>query len=245
MSVNVYDAIVLKNINYKDNDKLYTLFTRQIGKITANAKGVRRISSKRAGSLDSISKVKVGIFEGQGGKRTITEVESVKSFSKIKNSPEKTSKAFYLAELVLKHTEDEYQNPYLYDLFVRTLDLIDDNDLGSEVYLALFQIFFIQNLGFDLNFSKCSNCFKPFSEFTNFYMSNELGGFVCGDCYKDSFNFDKFPISLEIARFLNAARSSPKAMPKFDPHVIHASNEILKNYIKSIFEKELTSENLL
>ena len=123
MAVNVYDAIVLKNINYKDNDKLYTLFTRQIGKITANAKGVRRISSKRAGSLDSISKVRVGVFEGQSGRKTITEVKSIKSFSKIKSSSERTSKAFYLAELVLKHTEDEYENSYLYDLFSRTLDL--------------------------------------------------------------------------------------------------------------------------
>lgn len=36
------DALVLRSIDYKDNDKILTLFTLQNGKVTAAAKGVKK-----------------------------------------------------------------------------------------------------------------------------------------------------------------------------------------------------------
>ena len=42
------DAVVLKAIDYKDNDKLLTLFSPSLGKITAGIKGVKKPKAKLA-----------------------------------------------------------------------------------------------------------------------------------------------------------------------------------------------------
>ena len=42
------EAVVLKAIDYKDNDKLLTLFSPSLGKITAGIKGVKKPKAKLA-----------------------------------------------------------------------------------------------------------------------------------------------------------------------------------------------------
>ena len=74
-------AVVLKSINYRDSDKIYTLLSKDLGKIPAIARGVRKISSRRAGNLDTLNLVKVGLSEGLGGMRQIDEVSGLNSFT--------------------------------------------------------------------------------------------------------------------------------------------------------------------
>ena len=40
------DALVLRSANYRDDDKILTLFTLQQGKVTAAAKGVKKAGAK-------------------------------------------------------------------------------------------------------------------------------------------------------------------------------------------------------
>ena len=54
-------AIVLKSVKYKDADKIFTLFTKEYGKISAIGRGVRKINSRRSGNLDTLNYVSVGI----------------------------------------------------------------------------------------------------------------------------------------------------------------------------------------
>jgi hypothetical protein len=40
------NGITLRTVNYKDSDRILTLFTLEKGKITANARGVRKANAK-------------------------------------------------------------------------------------------------------------------------------------------------------------------------------------------------------
>ena len=57
-SVNTY-AIVIKQQDFKDYDRIVTLFTYDLGKLSALAKGVRRSKSGRLGVLQSGNVVRV------------------------------------------------------------------------------------------------------------------------------------------------------------------------------------------
>jgi len=98
-------AVVLKSINYKDSDKIYTLLTKDLGKISAIARGVRKISSRRAGNLDKLNLVKVALSEGLGGMRQIDEVSGLNSFRGLKNNYGLSTKCSYVIELLHKTTE--------------------------------------------------------------------------------------------------------------------------------------------
>lgn len=92
--------MVLKNSNYKDADKLYTLFSPQYGKFTATAKGVRRINSKRLGSLDTLNRAQISFSESHRGVKIIQQAQLVESHKELKKAMSGIAKGLYMAELV-------------------------------------------------------------------------------------------------------------------------------------------------
>ena len=110
------EAIVLKKINLGDSDRIYTLLTREYGKVTAAAKGVRKISSRRSGNLDSLNHIKVTFSESLSGFKSINEVETVNSFKNLKNSLDKIHVGYYFAELVNKSVEEDLEKSDVFEI---------------------------------------------------------------------------------------------------------------------------------
>ena len=75
------EGIVIKRQNIGEADKLITLFTETLGKITLLARGIRKSSSRRVGSLELFNQVKVSAARGRGELDTLTEVQLLNSFS--------------------------------------------------------------------------------------------------------------------------------------------------------------------
>ncbi len=59
------EAFVLKNIPFREADRLYTFFTSQEGIMQAVLKSAAKSSSKQAGHLPSFAKVKIMIGRGK------------------------------------------------------------------------------------------------------------------------------------------------------------------------------------
>jgi DNA repair protein RecO (recombination protein O) len=55
--VYVAEGIVLKRRNVGEADRILTVFTKKYGKIRVIAKGVRRITSRRAGHIEVFTRV--------------------------------------------------------------------------------------------------------------------------------------------------------------------------------------------
>ena len=85
------NAIVLRRINYADADRIYTLLTCDFGKISAIAKGVRKIKSRKAGHLDLGCIAKVSLAQGKNlfiltQAETVQTVEFAKDNLKLANA---------------------------------------------------------------------------------------------------------------------------------------------------------------
>lgn len=72
------EAIVLKHIPFGEADRLVTLYTPQLGKVRAVAKGARRARSKLAGHLEPLTRVNTLIRRGKT-LDTISQSETVTS----------------------------------------------------------------------------------------------------------------------------------------------------------------------
>ena len=121
--------MVLKNSNYKDADKLYTLFSPQYGKFTATAKGVRRINSKRLGSLDTLNRAQISFSESHKGIKIINQAQLVESHKELKKAMSGIAKGLYMAELVHRFFyHDTYGHesaPEVYGLFTKALQSLN------------------------------------------------------------------------------------------------------------------------
>lgn len=93
------EGIIINRRVIKDADRFLTIFTREMGKISVYARGIRTITSKRAGSLDLFSHIKLELIE-QNDRRTLTSVELLDGHHVSKDKLENISRLFQIGELI-------------------------------------------------------------------------------------------------------------------------------------------------
>ncbi|MFC1722142.1 DNA repair protein RecO [Patescibacteria group bacterium] len=143
------EAIVLKHIKYKDTDKIYTLLSKDKGKISAIAKGVRKITSRRSGSLDTLNNINVQINKHKSGQNYIVEASVIKAYSNLKKDFELLKKSFYLVELVNKALWEDESTDDIYSLLVKAMSDLEETKEKPEILINKFEIKFMQLLGYE------------------------------------------------------------------------------------------------
>ncbi len=136
-------AFVLRRTNFGDSDRYITLFTKGGGKTEVIAKGIRKISSRRAASCELLN-----LIEFQAVKTSknfiLTEVKLIDSYQALKCDLESIKKAFLMCELIdavmplgARHTE-------VFSLIEKAaIHMIE-----SEKNMAYFQAKLLTLLGF-------------------------------------------------------------------------------------------------
>lgn len=138
------EGLILKRTNFGEADRMLTILTKNLGKISVVARGVRKITSRRAGNIELLNLVKVGLFKGKG--YTLTEAESIETFPRIKSNLAISTAAFHILELANKFLPENDPNFRVYDLIVLTLKTFERNP--RQLVLRAFEIKFLNLLGF-------------------------------------------------------------------------------------------------
>lgn len=141
-------AIILKNYIYQDADKVYTFLSRDKGKISGIAKGVRKISSKRGGNLDTLNLVQVHLNPHKSGQNYITEVKTVETYKKAKQKLPLSKQGFYIAELINKFLQEDDDAEQVFDLTVSVLRGIEKDGNNITLVVNKFEIRLMQLLGY-------------------------------------------------------------------------------------------------
>lgn len=140
------EGVILKRRNFGEADRLVTMYTRDYGKVTALAKGVRRPRSKKAGHLELGNWCKVFIAKGKN-LDLLTEVELKLPFGIENFTEQKAVRIYHLLELIDALTPDHQKNLDAYILLVQFLKKCgreEDFNLVSSV----FKIKLMSHLGF-------------------------------------------------------------------------------------------------
>ena len=108
-------GFVLSRRNFGEADRILSLFTKNLGRITLIAKGTRKPKSKKRGHIEVFTYVKFQAISGHGID-LMTEAEVVEDFVQIRLSLKKVSLAYYISEVVGKITHESEPNSELFDL---------------------------------------------------------------------------------------------------------------------------------
>jgi len=117
-------------------DKLMTLFTKGKGKIKAVAKGARRTTSKFGGRLEPFCYNHMMLASAKT-LDIISQVETLESFYRIRETREKLNAGFYMLGLIDIMTEERQENDALFDLLLaalRSLDSKQDTELIARAF---------------------------------------------------------------------------------------------------------------
>ncbi len=134
------EGFILKRRNFGEADRILDIYTKNKGKISLIAKGVRKVESKKRGHLEIFNKINFQAVNGKGI-GIMTEVETIDDYKKVKGSVKKISLAYYLMEVVDKITHEGGENFELYRLLDTSME-----SLKKEVKLKKLRLEFVSNL---------------------------------------------------------------------------------------------------
>lgn len=234
-------GVVLRARGFSDADKNYTVFTKEFGKVSVIAKGVRKITSKRAGSLDTLNLIKFSFTENKGF-RYLVEVSCVDSFSKLKKTVPDFKHLYLVAELLNNFMQEDEPNASVFELLVFTLSKMKKADENTKRLLVLnFEFKILTFLGFDPILDFCALCSNDFSENRfPFGISFSTGGVICNLCKTT----DAKSLSREAVKFLLNLRVSKEGEVfsiKVSSSVFSEVEKVVCEYTEHILESPLKS----
>ncbi len=236
------EAIVLKRRNFGEADKLVTFFTKKKGKITAMAKGVRKVSSRRAGNIEQLNHVTIFLHSTRG-MPILTEAAEVANFASIKEDLEKLSLSYILLELVDQFLDEGQENQEIFDLLLKTLHAINTtNDMEKvQLLLSSFQIKFLSSVGYLPQLNHCVKCNQKLEQENNF-LSPHLGGLIDEACSRETLISKPVSVnSIKTMRFLETKAVETITKLVLDVKTVRETASLLHFYTTFFLEKDLNT----
>lgn len=186
--MNIYktEAILLKDYDLGEQDKIVVLYSRRYGKTKVVAKGARRIKSKFAPLIQTPSYSNLLISKNRRGTLDILSECVVKyHFLEIKRDLLRFAYACYLIELIDELIEQEEFQHSLFQLLLRVLFLLEKISKDSlNLLIEGFQLKLLNILGCRPYLEGCINCGKDVCSVGSFYFSLRLRGLICENCQR-------------------------------------------------------------
>ncbi len=234
-------AVILKRMDLGEADRIVTLFSRDVGKIRAVARGVRRATSRSAGHLEPFTLSDVMFAVGRE-LDVISQADTLESFRQVREDLVLTTHAYYLAELVDLLTEDRLENRAVFETLVEGLrDLAANPD--SRLVLVIFHLRLLEALGYRPELRECVGCRTTIEPDRNQF-SAQAGGVLCPRCGPPESTARAVGTSaLKLLRFLQQTEGRrPVSVPV---PVGREAEALLRDYAEHIVERRLRSPALI
>ena len=173
-------GIIISENNLGDYDKMLTMLTPGLGKISCVAKGARRQKSALLAGTQFLCFGEYMMYKG-ANTYNINSCETIEVFYKLRTDLDKLNYAVEITKIIRDVTE-ENQNCYkILQLFLNTLYTISETDKNPELILSIFKLKLLCILGFTPRITECTNC-KQKEKLQNFSLKDN--GFKCDACGK-------------------------------------------------------------
>ena len=132
-------GIVLRVTDYNDRDALLTVLSRNHGKLTIKARGLRRKNSPLVAPCQLLSYGEFTLFEYRG-QYTINEAHSLELFQNLRRDLTKLSLGTYFAQVAELISQEDLPNPELQSLLLNCLYGLSKLNLPEMMVKAVFEL---------------------------------------------------------------------------------------------------------
>ena len=117
-------ALVLRTTDYKESDKILTLFTQDQGKLTASARGCRKKGSAIAAGCQLLAWSEMVLYDYQG-RWAVKEAAAERLFQGVRDDIGRLALGCYFAEVTELLAVEGEENPELLSLILNSLHVLD------------------------------------------------------------------------------------------------------------------------
>ena len=199
-------ALVLREVKYKEADKILTVLTEDEGKLTVSARGVMRRGSKIAAACQFLTFSEMTLFENRG-KWYVDEAQTVEQFLGLREDIALLALGTYFAELLEAVSDEDSPNPEVLRLGLNSLFALGSGLYAPEHIKAVFELRLMCLSGYEPALDCCPVCGKE--EIASPVFSTLGGTVLCGKCRNLEYG-ETFPLcaaSLAAMRHISGAES--------------------------------------
>ncbi len=237
------EAIVLRHADWGEADRLLWLFTRELGKLQAVAKGVRKTRSRKAGHLEPFTRVELLLAQGRD-LPIVTQAEARDVYPALREDLVRVGYAAYIVELLDRFTYEEGENLGLYRLLCETLARIN-KEKEAAFAVRYYEVRLLDLVGFRPQLVSCLICGKEIIAEDQFF-SFEKGGVICPSCGLQEPGVKQISLpALRILRHIQRSNYAEAQRARLSSTVDRELETLMGNYLTFLLERGLNSPDFL
>lgn len=198
------EGFIFKVRSRSEADRIFSVFTKETGRMEIFAKAVRKINSKLRGGAELFSVASLEFVQGRT-KKTLTDSAGITRFRGITENPEKfmiaTGMARIIDEFISGQEPDLNIFHFLSDIFGKLEHMQSTNLRLAMLYMYFFWNFMVL-LGYHPEVKTCAHCHEALVS-GDLYFSAADGGILCPSCARLKKDVVLLPVhAIKIVRFM-------------------------------------------
>lgn len=172
------NGIIISENNFGDFDKMLTMLTPGIGKISCVAKGARRPRSTLLAGTQLLCFGEYIMYKG-ADTYNINSCETIEVFYNLRTDWDKLRYATHITKIIHDVTGENENSYKILQLYLNTLYTMSETDKNLDLIVSIFKMRLLCILGFKPRIEECVNCGEK-EQIS--YFSLKDNGFKCEVC---------------------------------------------------------------
>lgn len=210
---NTTNALVLREVRYKEADRILTLFTSTDGKITAKARGALRKNSKTAAATQQLTYSEMTLF-GNKGRWAVNEASLKEPFAGLRTDIADFSLGSYFAECLDALSVEDQPDPAMLQLGLNSLYALSNKLHDASKIKAVFEMRLMCLAGYEPDLSACAVCGETEPEEPVLGLEN--GCICCRRCRNAKVGNTEYLDTDSLAALRYIMSAPPKQIFSFD-----------------------------
>ena len=231
------EAVVLKTDDFGDANRVVTLFTKELGKLEANAYGCRRSRSPLSGALQMFNHISAQLTRGTKVD-TIREADIIHFYDALTNDFERLAYSSLLFEIINRMTLPRQQELETFSLLTKSLPVLSKRNPKIAALIGACQ--FMETSGVQLNFSRCVHCGTELEGDAAISLLD--GGAVCMNCVDAAQDSRPYPEALRLTfETMLSFDWRDDTRLNFNSRQLNAAENFFIDYVHSVLGNSLKS----
>lgn len=181
MAFDKLNGIVLRYTDYKENDRILNVLSRERGIVSIMARGVRSNKHNSACAAKDVFCCGEFVVYERNGIEYVSSSSVIEAFYPIREDYDRFTTAAQIARMIQKSADPNKSNE-LYALVYYALSFLAYGKAEPRDLFIGFASKLIITEGYEPIITRCANCGKSVLNYTKIRFSNGFGGSMCDDC---------------------------------------------------------------
>ena len=176
-------ALVIRRADYSDYDRMITLFSPELGRIDAIARGCRRPKSPLVNAVEPFTSGEFQLYENRD-RFSLEQCQISDSYFELRGDYDRLRHGVYWLKLLDTAILPDTPAPDLFITTLRALAHLNYGELPPELVTLAYELHFMRLSGLSPRMDACMRCGRAIDGDARF--DAELGGTVCLNCRSDA-----------------------------------------------------------